>query len=280
MSGFDTWRRVGGLLAASLVALATAAPGAGSDPVAQVPPGSVVHWPGDGIESCALGKRSWAPLDGACYFAIDLLRSPGPVELARTRAGRRESISIRVGDYPYPVQRLTLPKAQVDLSAEDLARVRRENRDIGRLWRRSGPRQFTLPLHPPLDPLPEGGRFGSRRVINGQPKSPHSGADYSAPAGAPILAVGDGEVALVGDHFFAGRSVFIDHGDGLISMYFHMSQVGVKQGENVRRGQRIGAVGSTGRATGPHLHFGIRWHRARIAPALLLSDPAGIPQVP
>jgi murein DD-endopeptidase MepM/ murein hydrolase activator NlpD len=158
--------------------------------------------------------------------------------------------------------------------------VRRENRDIARLWRRAGPRRFTLPLHPPLDPLPEGGRFGSRRVINGQPKSPHSGADYSAPAGVPVLAAGDGEVALVGDHFFAGRSVFIDHGDGLISMYFHMSRVGVKEGENVRRGQPIGAVGSTGRATGPHLHFGVRWHRARVAPALLLSDPAGLPQVP
>jgi murein DD-endopeptidase MepM/ murein hydrolase activator NlpD len=247
--------------------------------VAQVPPGSVVRWPGEGIESCTLGKRSSPPLDGACYFAIDLLRGSGTVHLARSRKGRRESVSIRVGDYPYPVQELTLPKAQVDLSAADLARVKRENREIGRLWRRKGSRRFTLPLHPPLDPLPEGGRFGSRRVINGQPKSPHSGEDYSASAGEPVLAAEDGEVALVGDHFFAGRSVFIDHGDGLISMYFHMSRVDVKEGDGVRRGQPIGAVGSTGRATGPHLHFGVRWHRARVDPAMLLGDPAGLPQV-
>jgi murein DD-endopeptidase MepM/ murein hydrolase activator NlpD len=273
-------RWIGGLLLVPSLTLALGAPAAGADPVAQVPPGSVVRWPGDGIESCALGKRSWPPLAGACYFAIDLLRGPGAVDLVRSRGGRRESLSIRIGDYPYPVQTLTLPKAQVDLSADDLARVQRENRDIARLWRRAGPRRFALPLHPPLDPLPEGGRFGSRRVINGQPKSPHSGADYSASAGAPVFAAGEGVVALVGDHFFAGRSVFLDHGAGLISMYFHMSRVHVKQGESVRRGQAIGAVGSTGRATGPHLHFGVRWHRARVDPTLLLGDPAGLPQVP
>jgi murein DD-endopeptidase MepM/ murein hydrolase activator NlpD len=227
-----------------------------------------------------MGKQTWAPFEGACFYAIDLLRGEGTIDLGRRRAGRRESLAIRVGAYPYPVQRLTLPKEKVDLSAEDLARVRRENAEIARLWRRTGERRFTLPLHPPLDPLPDGGRFGSRRIINGQPKSPHSGADYSAAAGQPVFAAGDGVVALVGDHFFAGRSVFIDHGDGLISMYFHLSRSDVKEGASVRRGQRLGAVGSTGRATGPHLHFGLRWHRARVDPALLLGDPAGLPKVP
>ncbi len=268
------------LLGVAALGVVLSAPGAGAGPVAQVSPGSIVRWPGEGIESCAMGERTWAPLEGACFYAIDLLRGEGTIDLVRGRGGLRESLAIRVGDYPYPVQTLTLPKAQVDLSADDLARVQRENRDIARLWRRAGPRRFALPLHPPLDPLPDGGRFGSRRVINGQPKSPHSGADYSAPAGAPVFAAGEGVVALVGDHFFAGRSVFLDHGDGLISMYFHMSRVHVEQGESVRRGQPIGAVGSTGRATGPHLHFGVRWHRARVDPALLLADPAGLPQVP
>jgi murein DD-endopeptidase MepM/ murein hydrolase activator NlpD len=260
------------------VALVTLEATAG--PVAQVSPGSILRWPGEGIESCATGRRTWAPLDGACFYAIDLLHGEGTIDLSRSRGGRRESLTIRVGAYPYPVQKLTLPKEKVDLSAEDLARVRRESAEIARLWGRAGVRRFTLPLNPPLDPLPEGGRFGSRRIINGQPRSPHSGADYSAAAGEPVLAAGDGVVALVGDHFFAGRSVFVDHGDGLISMYFHLSRADVKEGDSVRRGQPIGAVGSSGRATGPHLHFGVRWHRARVDPALLLADPAGLSQVP
>jgi murein DD-endopeptidase MepM/ murein hydrolase activator NlpD len=208
-----------------------------------------------------------------------MLEGEGVVELARTRGGDRESVSIRVGSYPYPVQRLTLPREKVDLSPESLARVQRESRDIGRLWARAGERRFTLPLHPPLDPLPAGGRFGSRRIINGQPKNPHTGADYSAAAGRPVLAAADGLVALADDHFFAGNSVFLDHGDGLISMYFHLSEIGVEEGQEVRRGQVIGKVGSTGRATGPHLHFGLRWRRARVDPALLLSDPRGLPEI-
>jgi murein DD-endopeptidase MepM/ murein hydrolase activator NlpD len=252
--------------------------GAG-EPVAQVPPGSVVSWPGEGLESCSLGKATWAPLDGTCLYAVDLLRGEGTLDLRRSRRGQRETVSIRVGAYPYPVQTLTLPKEKVDLSPEDLARVRSESREIGRLWGRTAERRFTLPLHPPLDPLPEAGRFGSRRVINGQPRSPHSGADYSAEAGQPILAVADGEVALADEHFFAGNSVFVDHGDGLISMYFHMSRILVQEGEIVRRGQAIGEVGATGRVTGPHLHFGLRWHGARIDPGLLLGDPGGLPEI-
>lgn len=267
-------------LAAPFLALALVAPPAGAEPVAGVPPGTVVRWPGEGLESCAMGKTTWAPLDGACLYAIDLLRGEGVVELGRTRGGLSESVSVRVGAYPYPVQTLTLPKQKVDLTPESLARVQRESREIGRVWGRMGERRFTLPLHPPLDPLPEGGRFGSRRVINGQPKSPHSGADYAAAAGEPILAVADGVVALADEHFFAGNSVFLDHGDGLISMYFHMSRMSVREGETVRRGQVIGEVGATGRVTGPHLHFGLRWHRARIDPALLLGDPVGLPEIP
>ena len=278
MTGLGSPSRI---LAVAVLGVALTSLDATADPAANVSPGSIVRWPGEGIESCAMGERTWAPLEGACYYAIDLLRAEGgALELARRRGGQRESLAVRIGAYPYPVQELTLPTEMVDLSPEDLARVRRENADIARLWGRTGTRRFTLPLHPPLDPLSDGGRFGSRRIINGQPKSPHSGADYSAAAGEPVLAAGDGEVALVGDHFFAGRSVFVDHGDGLISMYFHLSRVDVREGEKVSRGQRLGAVGSTGRATGAHLHFGVRWHRARVDPVLLLGDPAELPQVP
>lgn len=265
-------------VALALAAVVSSRPALGAEPV--VRPGGVVRWPGDGLGSCAMGKQSWSPLDGACFYPIDLLQAKGSLTLVRTRGGVRETTRVRVGRYDYPVQRLTLPKDKVELSPEALARVRRESREIARLWGRSGPRRFTLPLRPPLDPLPEGGRFGSRRIINGLPRSPHSGMDFTAPAGEPVLATADGTVALVGDHFFGGRSVFVDHGDGLISMYMHLSRVLVAEGDHVKRGQPLGAVGSTGRATGPHLHFGLRWHRARVDPTLLLGDPERLVEIP
>jgi murein DD-endopeptidase MepM/ murein hydrolase activator NlpD len=186
---------------------------------------------------------------------------------------------VRVGRLDYPVQKLTLPRHMVELSPEDLARVDRENREMARLWSLDGPRRFSLPLAPPLDPLPEGGRFGHRRIVNGRTRSPHGGIDYAAPGGTPILAAADGTVAMAADQFFGGNAVFLDHGDGLVTMYMHMSRVDVADGQPVRRGDRLGAIGSTGRATGPHLHFGVRWRGARVDPALLLGDPSRIPSI-
>ena len=103
---------------------------------------------------------------------MDLLRTAGPLELVRGRAGRRETAAVRVGRFDYPVQKLTLPPHMVDLSPADLERVERENREMARLWQLEGPRRFALPLAAPLDPLPPGGRFGHRRIINGQPPQP------------------------------------------------------------------------------------------------------------
>ncbi len=269
-------------VAAAGVACAVAldAPRLGADDGVAVRPGTLVRWPGSGIESCAQGHRRFPPLTGACLYAVDLLRPAGPLALVRQREGRRELATVRVTGFDYPVQKLTLPRRMVELSAQDLARVRRENAEIAGLWRREGPRRFTLPLGPPLDPLPQGAHFGNRRVINGQARSPHGGADYPAPEGAPVLAAADGVVARVADHFFGGRSVFLDHGDGLITMYFHLSRVDVRDGEELRRGTPVGAVGSSGRATAAHLHFGVRWRGARGDPALLLGDPEAIPSLP
>jgi murein DD-endopeptidase MepM/ murein hydrolase activator NlpD len=244
-----------------------------------VRPGTLVRWPGEGIEWCAVGEKRFEPLDGACYYPVDLLRRAGPLELARGRSGRPETTTVRVGRFDYPIQKLTLPRHMVELSPKDLERVQRENREMARLWTREGPRRFDLPLGAPLDPVPAGGRFGHRRVINGSPRSPHGGADYSVAEGTPVLAAADGTVAMVADQFFGGNAAFVDHGDGLVTMYMHMSRVDVAEGQPVRRGARVGAVGSTGRATGPHLHFGVRWRGARVDPALLLGDPRAIPTI-
>jgi murein DD-endopeptidase MepM/ murein hydrolase activator NlpD len=247
----------------------------------EVAPGTIVRWPGSQIESCGLGESHWSPLPDGCWYPIDLLASSGPVRLARRRNGVLEEAAIQVGDYPYPVQRITLKDdSQVNLSAADLARVQKENRAIGRLWSSNTARRFEIPLAAPLDPLPASGRFGHRRYFNDQPRSPHSGADYAADAGAEVRAVAEGRVALTGDFFFPGKSVFIDHGDGLISMYFHLSEIGVVDDEQIRRGQPIGKVGQSGRATGPHLHFGIRWHGARIDPGLLIGPTTQVVALP
>jgi murein DD-endopeptidase MepM/ murein hydrolase activator NlpD len=265
-------------LAAPLV-LVLAAPGRGAAGPAAVRPGTVVRWAGEGVEWCEVDGKRFLPLEGACYCPVDLLRRAGPLELARGRGGRRETTTVRVGKFDYPVQQLTLPRHMVELSPEDLARVERENREMARLWTREGPRRFSLPLATPLDPLPASGRFGHRRIINGHPRSPHGGADYSVADGTPVLAAADGTVALVADQFFGGNAAFVDHGDGLVTMYMHMSRVDVAESQAVRRGDRLGAVGSTGRATGPHLHFGVRWRGARVDPALLLGDPRAIPAI-
>jgi len=257
-----------------------AAPG-GPPAAAEVPPGGLVRWSAPGTAGCAFaaGGEPWEPVGETCWYPVDLLHGEGALELVRWREGERETVRVRVTGYPYEVQHIEIEdESQVFLSEEDLARVRRETARIGALWSRRGPRLFELPLHPPLAPLPAGGRFGARRFFNGEPRSPHTGADYSAPAGRPVLAAADGMVALAGDFFFSGKSVFLDHGDGLVTMYFHLSEIAVEEGERVGRGRALGAVGSTGRSTAPHLHFGVRWRGERVDPRMLL-DPAAAPAV-
>jgi murein DD-endopeptidase MepM/ murein hydrolase activator NlpD len=245
----------------------------------EVRPGGVVRWRGEAVSACAVAGRSWAPAGATCYFPIDLL-AQGAVRLQRTRLGRVETATVTVGPYPYPEQRLEVDDSKVHLSPADQERAARESKQIAALWPLEGDSHFALPLSPPLAELPKGGRFGSRRVFNGEPRAPHGGADYPAVIGTPVLAAADGRVALSGDHFFGGNSVYLDHGGGLVSSYMHLSRIDVKQGDEVKRGEVIGAVGATGRVTGPHLHFAVRWHGARIDPALLLAPVADLPEVP
>ena len=241
-----------------------------------VPPGGVVRWPGADLEACGLNGRQWSPRQDACWYPIDLL-AQGSLTLERWVEEGHQTREVRVADYPYDVQRITIEDdSRVNLSPENVERANRESARIRPLWVREGGQPFTLPLGPPLENLPEGGRFGARRIINGQPKNPHTGADFAADEGTAILAVAAGKVVLAEEHFFAGNSVFIDHGDGLISMSFHMSRIDVSAGDRVERGQTIGAVGATGRATGPHLHFGLRWHGWRVDPAELIGAASDV----
>ena len=262
-------------LAASLVlsalGIALLAPGlvAEDEPISAVA-GTVVRWVAADTESCSADDRSWLPHGDTCYFPIDLDRS-GELAIHRRRNGAQESATVKLGDYPYRVQHLRVSDdGQVNLSEANLTRAGEERAQIDALWDRDTGREFEIPLaHPIKDPRP-GTSFGSKRVFNGQPRSPHSGEDYKASTGTTVLAAAAGEVVLAEEHFFGGNSVFIDHGDGLISMYMHLSRIDVEAGEKVEGGKAIGRVGSTGRVTGPHLHFGLRWRGARIDPAVLM----------
>lgn len=211
----------------------------------------------------------------AGLLGLDMQDRPGRyeliIEIVYPQRTERRSLSVLVMPEAYPEQRLTLPSRMVDLDQKTLARVKTESKAVHQafagfvphpLWKGG----FLEPVHGTIS-----GRFGSRRIINGQPRKPHSGEDIAAPEGAPVLAMNDGMVRLTADHFFSGKGVIVDHGLGLFSMYFHLSSVDVKQGQVVQRGQVIGKVGSTGRATGPHLHWGVRLNGARVDPYSLLD---------
>jgi hypothetical protein len=217
----------------------------------------------------------------AALIGVDLEAKPGRTPwhigfVDGAGAPRKASGVITVKSRKFPVQRLTLPKSMVDLSPSDESRAEAEATRLralydtisaARLWHG----RFTRPIASTVKP--EG--FGFRRIINGQPRSPHSGVDFAAPAGTPVVASNRGRVALVANHFFGGRLVALDHGEGLYTLYMHLQRVDVGEGNLVERGAIIGAVGSTGRATGPHLHWAAQLRRARIDPSALLTLPVG-----
>jgi murein DD-endopeptidase MepM/ murein hydrolase activator NlpD len=204
------------------------------------------------------------------------------VTVTRHGAGPAERARVRIEPFEYGTEELDLGDIpQGNPSPEDLRRNARDQALVAKVWRRKeGPAEFELPLGAPATNLPEPKTFGWNRVFNGKPATqPHMGVDYALTVGTPVVAAADGVVVIAEDLFYPGNAVFVDHGDGLVSMYFHLSQIDVERGARVRKGERLGLVGSTGRATGPHLYFGARWHGARIDPALLLDDPASIPAV-
>lgn len=181
-------------------------------------------------------------------------------------------IAFRVADKHYPTENLTIAnKRQVDPNAEDMERITRERVEIDRIvttWSETlaDDLRFDLPTAGKLS-----SSFGRRRLFNNQPRAPHAGLDIGAPEGTAVRAPANGTVIGTGDYFFTGNTVFLDHGQGLLSMYIHLSRIDVAVGENVTRGKAIGAVGMTGRTTGAHLHWGVLLNRAYIDPALFLA---------
>ena len=213
----------------------------------------------------------------AALFGIDLDMKPGThawrvgvVEPGREPRSAQGSVKIARRDFH--VERLTLPNTMVDLDPETERRAVAEGKQMATLYRTITPERFWRGKFTiPVAMAGTGTGFGARRVINGQPRSPHSGSDYAAPRGTPVVAVNSGKVALVAEFFFPGRLVILDHGLGLYTAYFHLDSIAVAEGERVERGQTLGTVGATGRATGPHLHFGAQVAGARVDPTTLLG---------
>ncbi len=208
-------------------------------------------------------KKKWQGFLGA-----DLRAKPGSYILRVTSmpSGRKRLLALEIVEKDWGVRRLTLPKKMVDLDKKTLERARRESKVMKKLWQvpTDSPRWHGKFLKPVSGEVV--GPFGRRSVINKQPRSPHSGVDLRGKRGTPIKATNHGKVVLVADHFFSGRSVVIDHGGGIQSMYFHLDDITVQKDDMIEKGQVIGHMGSTGRATGPHLHWGIRMNGARVDP--------------
>nr|QWL74707.1 M23 family metallopeptidase [Aeromonas hydrophila] len=238
-----------------------------------------------GIAVVALGSEAQAPTaryqgkpvlvvreEGKRWIAIvgiPLKSQPGPHQL-QVSDGR--TLGFTVGTKHYREQHIKLKNSrQVNPLAEDMTRINRELAEQTRAYQTFSPTQpsnllFDKPVEGPLS-----SPFGLRRFFNGEERNPHSGLDFAVGAGTPIKSPAAGRVILIGNYFFNGNTVFVDHGQGLISMFCHMSKVDVKLGQSLPRGGIVGRVGATGRATGPHMHWNVSLNDARVDPAIFIG---------
>ncbi|MBC9741932.1 M23 family metallopeptidase [Pseudomonas syringae pv. syringae] len=199
---------------------------------------------------------------------IPLTVKPGTQQV--TSGGR--TLNFNVGSKKYPEQHITLKnKRQVNPNPEDNKRIEGELAEQLRAYRSFSPgTPSNLILDKPVNG-PLSSKFGVRRFFNGEERNPHSGLDFAVPAGTPIKSPAAGKVILTGNYFFNGNTVFVDHGQGFISMFCHMSKIDVKVGDLVPRGGVVGKVGATGRATGPHMHWNVSLNDARVDPAIFIG---------
>lgn len=219
-------------------------------------------------------QRVYVTADRNQWYAVvglPLDTEPGPHELSVRIGDRTEAQPFAVHAKRYPEQHIKLKdQGKVELSAPDLARAEREIAQIKELKRhwRDAPEtdlNFAAPVEGRL-----ASRFGLRRFFNGEPRDPHAGLDLAVARGTPVKASAAGQVLAVGDYFFNGNTVFLDHGNGVITMYCHLDRIDVQAGETVRKGQRIALSGQTGRATGPHVHWSVILNGAMVDPELFM----------
>jgi murein DD-endopeptidase MepM/ murein hydrolase activator NlpD len=214
--------------------------------------------------------------DGEWIALVGIALATKPGSKLRVEAqrpgGSNERFEISIAPKAYAEQHLKVPQGQVDLSTKNLARYERERThmsDVLKTFSESPPATLAM-----LQPTPgeRSSTFGLRRYFNGQARSPHTGMDIAAPAGTPVIAANEGRVIDTGDYFFSGQTVVLDHGQGLLSLYAHLSAIDTTVADTVAAGAVIGKVGATGRVTGPHLHFSVYLNAVPVDPALFLQD--------
>ncbi len=266
-----------GLIALLAPALARALPTASSVPggVALIHLGPIARasaapraWFGERPVLVAAEEGHWVAIIG---LALDL--PPGGHDLRVDDGSTQTQKHFAVGAKNYPAQRITLKdSSKVILAPADEARAEKEIAAISALklhWRAADDTDsdFLAPADGRL-----ASRFGLRRFFNGEARSPHAGLDIAVPRGTPVTAAAHGQVLAVGDYFFNGKTVFVDHGNGLLSMYCHLDRIDVQAGDSVGKGQRIGRSGMTGRASGPHLHWSVILNGAMVDPELFVKS--------
>jgi len=210
-------------------------------------------------------------------LAVDLEKAPGDYELkitGQTASGEKLSCSVMVAvrKGQFATEKLQVGKQFVEPSPEQIKRADEERQKLRDIFDRVTPeRLWDGKFRIPLDGVTTGSNFGRRRILNGNPGSPHSGADLPGVTGTPVHAAQRGRVVLAEELFFSGNTVVVDHGLGIYTFYGHLSEIDVKVGDPVESGAVLGKVGATGRVTGPHLHWGLTVERARVNPLLLVK---------
>ena len=236
-------------------------------------PAAHVHQGGANVPLLVTGDM----IEWTAVVGIPLAAAPGPAHITVAQSsgsGTRQDVPYTVAAKRYQEQHLKVSPRTVDLSAEDQARFERErdHQAVVMATFTEQPAGVALPSLRMRVPVPgrRSSSFGLRRVFNGQPRNPHSGMDIAAATGTPIVAPLPGKVIDVGDYFFNGGTVWLDHGQGLLSMYCHLSSMEVGVGDVLQAGDAFCKVGATGRVTGPHLHWGVMLNRTMVDPALFL----------
>ena len=205
--------------------------------------------------------------------------APSEVKLlVQNRDGVRVEKRLSISKRSYKVSHVNgLPESKVTPKPSDMKKIREDNAKIARVRKLDSAEAHFMTgfIWPATGRI--SGVFGSQRILNGEPRRPHNGIDIAAPRGTPVVAMAEGQVALANsDMFLTGKTVMINHGHGLTSIYIHMDRITVKRADLVSRGQQIGAVGMTGRATGPHLHWGVSLFNTKLDPALLVGSMEGV----
>lgn len=231
--------------------------------------------PDGNLQSTFMDKRlHFFKTESGNYIAlagIDMKTTPGEYPLTLFYDNKKIfERYMKISQASFGIQRLTLPKDKVDLTPEILKRVSIEQTRLSALWpvinEKLWKGRFIMPVNSSITSA-----FGMKRIINKEERSPHSGIDIKADEGTPIAAPNNGRVALIDDQFFGGKTIVIDHGYGIYSIFNHLSKIAVSDGQLLKRGKIIGYTGSTGRATGPNLHWGVRLQRERINPVSLVN---------